>query len=136
MKDYSRQTRYIARNPEKRAKWQAISKERRKAERAYMKANDPVGYAVLLARGRRGYAKRGPHLRNALKVTHMEEPIECECCGAMPSKRLHFDHCHVTGRFRGWLCGKCNTGIGLLGDSLETVMLAVQYLQRSATRQS
>ena len=35
-----------------------------------------------------------------------------------------------TGKFRGWLCHKCNTGIGMLGDSLGAVSKAVEYLKR------
>lgn len=31
---------------------------------------------------------------------------ECEC-----TRRLCMDHCHETGRFRGWLCQGCNTSI-------------------------
>ena len=38
------------------------------------------------------------------------------------------DHCHETGQFRGWLCKKCNTGLGALGDDLESILRAVQYL--------
>ncbi|MFI5091765.1 MAG: endonuclease domain-containing protein [Terriglobales bacterium] len=58
------------------------------------------------------------------------EPRLCECCGRLPGKRsLALDHDHVTGAFRGWLCGKCNAGIGLLGDTLDGILAAVQYIQ-------
>lgn len=40
------------------------------------------------------------------------------------------DHDHDTGEFRGWLCKKCNTGMGALGDNLESVLRAVQYLAK------
>ena len=54
----------------------------------------------------------------------------CECCGQPPGKyALALDHDHVTGAFRGWLCGKCNVAIGMLGDTLDGVLRAVQYLQ-------
>jgi hypothetical protein len=59
------------------------------------------------------------------------EPTHCECCGRKSGRRgLHLDHCHETKVFRGWLCGNCNTGIGLLGDSLETLLRAVGYLRK------
>lgn len=40
------------------------------------------------------------------------------------------DHDHVTGAVRGLLCGRCNTGIGMLGDTLEGAQGAVRYLSR------
>lgn len=62
-----------------------------------------------------------------------EQPIACECCGGPPNgryKRLHVDHCYLTGKFRGWLCFKCNNAIGLLGDSVEGLLMAIQYLRK------
>ena len=53
----------------------------------------------------------------------------CECCGEVP-ERLELDHCHRTGEFRGWLCGRCNLGIGMLQDSLEGALMAAVYLSR------
>lgn len=43
------------------------------------------------------------------------------------------DHCHLSGLFRGWLCGHCNTSIGKFGDSIEGLMNAVRYLGRAAS---
>ena len=40
------------------------------------------------------------------------------------------DHDHDSGEFRGWLCKKCNTGMGALGDDLESLLRAVQYLAK------
>ena len=58
------------------------------------------------------------------------EPEFCECCGKLPERsRLDLDHCHVTGIFRGWLCGSCNRGLGQLGDNLEGLARAAAYLQ-------
>lgn len=57
------------------------------------------------------------------------KPETCECCGALPGKRsLHLDHDHVTGKFRGWLCARCNLGIGLLGDSRALLDKVEMYL--------
>lgn len=67
-----------------------------------------------------------------------EMPKFCECCGGSANGSsahtgtLHLDHCHTTGRFRGWLCSGCNTAIGTLGDNLEGLMKAVAYLQACA----
>ena len=37
----------------------------------------------------------------------------CACCGQGSAHTLHLDHCHVTGRLRGFICRECNLGIGL-----------------------
>jgi Recombination endonuclease VII len=59
-------------------------------------------------------------------------PMICECCNRPPGrKQLAVDHDHKTGKFRGWLCSRCNTGIGSLGDTMEAIELAVDYLRRS-----
>ncbi len=41
----------------------------------------------------------------------------------------NIDHCHKTGKVRGVLCLKCNSGIGLLQDSIEVVAAALHYLK-------
>lgn len=53
----------------------------------------------------------------------------CDCCG-IKTEKLNFDHDHKTNDFRGWLCAQCNTGIGKLGDNIEGVKKALEYLKR------
>ena len=43
----------------------------------------------------------------------------------------HTDHCHTSGRFRGILCGRCNTALGLFDDDTERMMSAIKYLRTS-----
>lgn len=55
----------------------------------------------------------------------------CEICGVAEdacARRLHMDHSHETGIFRGWLCQDCNLGIGRLKDSVELLQAAIDYL--------
>lgn len=57
----------------------------------------------------------------------------CECCRKHRGvDALCEDHDHSTHKFRGWLCRACNRGIGLLGDSIETLSAAVRYLKATA----
>jgi hypothetical protein len=53
-------------------------------------------------------------------------PPACECCAR--SGKMQLDHSHATGLIRGWLCGPCNTGIGMLGDDLFRLHDALAYL--------
>ena len=56
----------------------------------------------------------------------------CYCCGVMTDpKKLHLDHDHVTFDFRGWLCRRCNGGIGQLGDNIEGLEKAIAYLRKT-----
>ena len=43
-------------------------------------------------------------------------------------KKLHLDHDHKTGRFRGWLCTPCNRGLGAFGDGREGLENALRYV--------
>lgn len=52
----------------------------------------------------------------------------CDICGAT-EKRIVFDHCHTSGRARGWLCSECNLGLGKFGDDPERLEAAAAYLR-------
>ena len=52
----------------------------------------------------------------------------CFICGKQEDT-LCVDHDHDTGEVRGLLCHSCNRGIGLLGDSSDTLIRAAEYLQ-------
>jgi Recombination endonuclease VII len=63
----------------------------------------------------------------------------CALC-FKPEKRQHattgtvwdlaIDHCHETGRVRGLLCNACNRGLGLLGDTVDTLERVLLYLKK------
>lgn len=59
---------------------------------------------------------------------HMNSSDKCEICGS--KKELCYDHDHTTMEFRGVLCRMCNSAIGQLGDTLESLKKAVKYLER------
>lgn len=50
-------------------------------------------------------------------------------CGICDTKEnLCYDHCHDTSLFRGVLCKKCNSGIGMFNDNPELIRKALLYL--------
>lgn len=55
---------------------------------------------------------------------------KCAICGG-PKDRKWFDidYDHETGQVRGLLCSRCNKGIGLLGDCVEGLERALNYLK-------
>lgn len=59
---------------------------------------------------------------------------KCAICSKTPQelgRRLVVDHCHTTGKIRGLLCRVCNTSIGALGDNIEGLQKAINYLKQN-----
>jgi hypothetical protein len=64
----------------------------------------------------------------------------CGICGAQHAgrkgqKKLHVDHDHVTGDFRGLLCAKCNTALGKFDDDVDLLQKAISYLSSNQSAQ-
>ena len=56
----------------------------------------------------------------------------CGICNLHESnfkRSLAVDHCHITGKVRGLLCGNCNKGLGLLKDSPKIIKSCIKYLK-------
>ena len=94
--------------------------QQRGGERAPQRARRPKGETFP----RVAYQDRDQFLKQ-----HMGE--ECCICGDLPVKKRHaLDHCHLTGRIRGVLCVRCNTGLGMFKDDIRILELAIAYLKR------
>lgn len=60
-----------------------------------------------------------------------EQQGVCKVCSRPPAlKALAIDHCHTTGKVRGVLCHYCNTALGSVNDSVETLMKLINYLEQ------
>ena len=71
-------------------------------------------------------------LNKQLRELHKLAPPKsdsCNCCGKI-EKRLMLDHDHETLDFRGWLCDNCNRGLSHLGDNIEGLQRAINYLRK------
>lgn len=130
-------------SPEKKAAWARANPDKVKAIKARHKASGKQ--AETLRRNRRKYLAQAAAYRStdagqrAVRKSRGQpeptrpRPIRCECCGMSDlvfKKPLCLDHCHATGAFRGWICDDCNLGIGRLGDDIEGVQRALDYLKR------
>ena len=115
---YGMRKAWIQRNP----------KRYRELARACQKRHN-YGYDERSKKRMREYYRKKKGIPNATRVC----PTNCECCDQKlnSSAKTHLDHCHVTGIFRGWLCNRCNLGLGALGDSIESLKKALAYLERA-----
>ena len=133
-----------------RARYAADPEKHRARRRAYYAANPQLGrdasrrWAVKnrerkLEYGRKWRAANPLYgsIWDGLPTPTRGCPEVCECCNRPPngSGRLHIDHCHSSGAFRGWLCSSCNVGIGNLGDSIAGLERGLLYLHRTSSDQ-
>lgn len=65
-------------------------------------------------------------------TAYKSRPSTCEICGG--TTRIAYDHCHKTGIFRGWLCMKCNTALGLVKDDIILLEKMIDYLKREPVK--
>ena len=60
-----------------------------------------------------------------------EQGGRCAVCGRKPAtRRLHVDHCHLTGRVRGLLCYLCNHKLIAQHSNPALFRAAAEYLER------
>ena len=123
---------YYEQNPDKR-------KERYKKQREWAKLNQEAVRAF-----QRAWRQRQPKeklkdisLKHNYGITYAEVLAMvdtqggCACCGTrtVPKRGWECDHDHPTDTLRGILCRHCNSGIGMLGDTIEGVRKALIYLE-------
>ena len=53
----------------------------------------------------------------------------CKCILDFNSRHSHVDHCHTTNKVRGFLCSKCNIGLGHFKDNTLFLEQAISYLK-------
>jgi hypothetical protein len=70
---------------------------------------------------------------NKYELEEILQKTNCDLCGRLfnrSKKEPKVDHCHATGIVRGVLCSSCNTGLGLLGDNVDSLIKAIKYLNK------
>lgn len=104
---------------------EAKRKQRSERQRQYMESLTPDQRLALRLKTRFGitldyYYELKNRQNNKCAICH-ETPH--------PGKTLVVDHCHASKVVRGLLCHKCNTGIGMLGDSYKRIVSASKYIK-------
>lgn len=86
-----------------------------------------------LDRKRRHYLKSKYNLdREGYNKLINKKGLVCNICGTDKNgnrKYFHLDHCHVTDSPRGFLCSRCNSGLGFFRDNPEILSDAIKYLK-------
>lgn len=87
-------------------------------------------------------AQRRAHLKMVYGITEEDyaamlaaQGNACAICrgtttGSRRTRYFHVDHDHATNKVRGLLCAKCNTALGLMDDSVDRLIDAIDYLRR------
>lgn len=105
--------------------WHANNRDKNKARHLAWKARNPDRVLSFTLR------KFGLTPEEYRRILAAQGGVCAICKGPPRGKgRYHVDHDHLTNRVRGLLCGPCNQGIGLLGESPETIEAAANYLRR------
>jgi hypothetical protein len=124
IKEQQRNRRYYEENreryrDERQKRWKSLTKEERqkqyKARREWVKQNPERVKAYRLK-----YAYD-------VSIADYPKPNACPCCGEQA--KLVFDHCHRTGKPRGWLCEACNKMLGWANDEIWRLEAAVNYIR-------
>lgn len=74
--------------------------------------------------------KEGTARRHALKreqQANRPRPNTCEVCSSPDN--IMFDHSHASGKFRGWLCRRCNWVLGHVSDDPTLLEKLAVYLR-------
>jgi len=121
---------------------------RRKAEHRRRKGIKPRGelhaklrrfHRSLLASKHK--AKRFGYAHCTATVEEIKQAFtgNCDICGVPESEctqKLHMDHCHESGLFRGWICFHCNNMLGRAKDNPDILRMAAMYLEENSLWQS
>lgn len=118
--------------------WRAANPERVAAlNRAYEAANPGIRSKNMLAWQKANKKKwneyqRGYAQRRREEAAGRPKPDFCEACDGPPTKiGLVFDHSHLSGAFRGWICHHCNVALGHVRDSQWRLRALIDYLDRN-----
>ena len=74
----------------------------------------------------KGGVLRGMTLDRKERIAGRKRPNLCEVCEE--DRVISFDHDHKTGKFRGWICRRCNMILGFAKDEPVVLIKLLKYL--------
>jgi len=117
---------WLDQNPDKQAEY--IKRQRARIEA------DPEKYRTYF---------RNRHIIKTYGITPeryaemvAEQGGVCAVCGRLPNGTNHveqnlvIDHRDDSGKVRGLLCNNCNSGMGMIGDTVAHLEAAMEYLKK------
>ncbi len=120
----------LVKGRESRRKWCKENPDKDKECSSRWRKRHPFGAKLVSIRH---YAKKLGYANCTATEAEVEAAYtgKCDVCG-VPAEEcttsLHLDHDHFSGAFRGFLCGRCNRTLGMVGDSKETLIDLLHYL--------
>jgi hypothetical protein len=112
-KEYRKHTCYTCRNANYTTPWREQNQEAYKA--LNRKSHLKIKYGLTV---------------EEVDQLAQAQDYACAICGTT-ERELCIDHNHETGVVRGLLCGPCNTAIAVLGDDLDGVLRAANYMLKA-----
>jgi recombination endonuclease VII len=112
---------WLAANPKHR-ETHAVANKRWHSKHPGYNATRPRDLAAKAAFDKRWLAAKNE------QAAGRKKPKKCEACGRS-DRKICFDHCHRSKKFRGWICSNCNSVLGYAKDSVPTLRKLITYLQ-------
>lgn len=121
---------FLASQQENSRQWAIKNKTKKKALDKKYQANSKNKERGAKRNRAKVLASFGMTLDDEIRLLTFQKNV-CGICGNVVSweSRYRLDHDHETGLLRGLLCGKCNSGLGMLGDNLPALLRAINYLK-------
>ncbi len=96
---------------------------RREQKRKFAK-NNPESVVATKRKGRLGISRADQ------EALFASQNAQCAICDKeITFVKSHLDHCHTTGKVRGFLCQWCNYILGNAKDDLKILQRAIEYLE-------
>ncbi len=107
-----------ARNEARRARIAAETAEEKAAKREYQRQ--------WRAKNRERLRQQHREQRGIVDAHGERQTGPCQICKT--DTALQLDHDHSSGKIRGWLCNRCNLGLGYFSDDPVRLQAAAVYL--------